>query len=582
MSSRITDKFAKDDSSIMGVRNPKNLCRRYSLPSIPAEKSVTQHPPSPQKGSAEYWRSASGPDSGYASLTNSPEKRPLAPFVNNTKTGRKKLKVFNKDILRAARHRFSDLRELFGSSLHEYVDKKHNKDLNLGMIAWRLKVLGETEESAKPWIIVMCGSKASKTVRNYFKQKHVKQECQPDDTTIPSFEVYVYEWPLRQLATTYVYSEVATVEGPSPTLSGKMIHTWTGGKRRCATLGGIFEVVNANGTTTSYGMTVDHIFEDDNGLASDRQIGLAAMNILEDEDSDPSIGRNDIVNKMEQEGEGSGEREEYDDEEGEEGKEGEEGEEFIISPEDEFQLDFNDDPTRLELYEAATQLEKQILDDRMPIGELSLRSANIHERIEYDLDWALFSVDPEIMQLFYLCCSSMPISNLECRKTHPGTPVWIMTSRGAISGALQPSAFIMTNRATRAIEVFVVKLAGRRSAGDPRALQSHGLPNSLGLGDSGSWVIDQKTEKIYGYVVASDAFRDVYVVPFKLAWAEILSATGATACTLLIDEHDLISGRTERRKQRPPDSGYASKENSVITPPVSTVSTVYTSHGKSG
>ena len=545
MNSVLIDKANEGDSSTIEVRILETPGRKHKLPKIPIEQSVPQPPSTPQEASSEYSESTSVIDSGYASRTDTPTKESRGRLDDSKKTNRKKLKVFNKDVPEAFRYRFSDLRELFDASLHQYVEKKHNNGLSLGMIAWRLKVLGETEESAKPWIIVMCSSKVAKTIRKYFQQKLVRQEYQPEDTAIPSFEVYVRERPLRELAAIRVYSDAESVENESSALSGKLVYTCTDGKSRCATLGGIIKLVDDIGITTFHGMTAGHIFGDDNTFTSIGQPASVAPNIPQGEDSNSSSGNHetkDIANG----------KDEVDEREGE-------GEGFVSSLEDEYELDFDDDSTKLELSEAAAKLEKQIPADSVSIGELSLRSANIHKRIDRDLDWALFCLDPRVQRLSMLGYTWPRYnSNLECRDARPGTPVWIMTSRGALFGELQPSAFMKARRATRAIEVFVVKVASQQPGRSSEMPQNHESTISLDLGDSGSWVIDHCTQEVYGYIVASDVFQDAYVVPFNLAMADIQSATGAAACTLPTDADWSWLRAKYLLSQDSPDSGYAS------------------------
>ena len=44
---------------------------------------------------------------------------------------------------------------------------------------------------------------------------------------------------------------------------------------------------------------------------------------------------------------------------------------------------------------------------------------------------------------------------------------------------------------------------------------------ALEFGDCGSWVIDDVTNEVYGHVVASDMFGEVYVVPLKAVLQDI-------------------------------------------------------------
>jgi hypothetical protein len=51
-------------------------------------------------------------------------------------------------------------------------------------------------------------------------------------------------------------------------------------------------------------------------------------------------------------------------------------------------------------------------------------------------------------------------------------------------------------------------------------------------GESGSWIIDQKTLEVYGHLVASDALGYGYVIPLSETFKNILQQLGAVSVDL--------------------------------------------------
>src|SRR5436190_7827320 len=101
-----------------------------------------------------------------------------------------KLVPFNKEIPEATQNRFYDLKELFDKPLYDYLSKSKAR---FGAISMKLKFLGESEETAGPWIIVLSDKAVSKKIRQFFNQPSVKGEYQPSDAdcNLPSFELAV-------------------------------------------------------------------------------------------------------------------------------------------------------------------------------------------------------------------------------------------------------------------------------------------------------------------------------------------------------------------------------------------------------
>lgn len=141
-------------------------------------------------------------DSGYASAattpprgdTENPQTFPArsglsAHGIFNRKVT--KLRVFDLEIPQSAHDRFSDLNELFSEALYQHLV---SANVRYTSISIKLKVLGETKATAKPWVVVLCDPQAVKSIKQFFNQRQVKAQYQQssDDLFLPSFEVMVY------------------------------------------------------------------------------------------------------------------------------------------------------------------------------------------------------------------------------------------------------------------------------------------------------------------------------------------------------------------------------------------------------
>jgi hypothetical protein len=97
-------------------------------------------------------------------------------------TRRKKTKLthFEKEIPKLTQNRFEDLRELYADSLNNLasgISKRRG-------ILMTLKVLGESEETAEPWVFIQCDKAIAKKVRRFFKQSSVVSDFKPPSPNI--------------------------------------------------------------------------------------------------------------------------------------------------------------------------------------------------------------------------------------------------------------------------------------------------------------------------------------------------------------------------------------------------------------
>lgn len=229
-----------------------------------------------------------GIDSGYASQANTPESgiaqgtftgSVTLPARNLFQRKVRKLRPFNEEIPELIQNRFHDLKELFDEPLYEYLSKAKVKFTSLSI---KLKVLGESVETRKPWIVVLCDKTISRRVKQYFNQPHVKIQYQPynTDPDLPSFQLIVCERPPRPMASAEypeVYSPYwANMAGPS-TLCGTLIRIYTADGMHIATFGGIIKVTDSEKIESFYGMTAGHIIaqpaSEEEELGSDQSTG---------------------------------------------------------------------------------------------------------------------------------------------------------------------------------------------------------------------------------------------------------------------------------------------------------------------
>jgi len=248
-------------------------------------------------------KSSTGPDSGYASLLNSPNspsQRTLAreetidlPCRRLFFQKPKRLRIYNKEIDQPTQTRFRDLKVLFGRTWPEFLVKKK---VTFTAIQMRLSVLGEDEDSAKPWIVIVCNKAILKTVNQFFDQADIKEELRPNTSGWPSFELTVCDRPVRPPAAD-VDAEVFTrgwefsgftESHHVPSTCGMGIQMAAGEGTRSATLGGINEALGETGKIKSYGLTAGRILPSDSVLGASK-MELEVTSVDEDElDTDDS------------------------------------------------------------------------------------------------------------------------------------------------------------------------------------------------------------------------------------------------------------------------------------------------------
>jgi hypothetical protein len=225
-------------------------------------------------------------DSGYDSVASIPNKPPdrtdgdttTYPEIKITKTKlflqrTTKLKPYPAiQIPQVTWDRYKDLKELFNVPLCAAISKGRGP---VGPFSIKLKVLGESEQNAKPWILVFCDGVVAKRVRDFFKQTWVKEElCRPkrEDHPEPSLEVVVCQRPpaplVSQTASQPIFLPLQSGSFPitwliEPTIYGQAFIFEEEHDIKLATIGGPIKVALSDSKHSLYLLTCGHIISHD-------------------------------------------------------------------------------------------------------------------------------------------------------------------------------------------------------------------------------------------------------------------------------------------------------------------------------
>lgn len=210
-----------------------------------------------------------GTDSGYASAATTPDRGTsgsISVFTDGVVLPARKLfppkktqlKPFGEEIPESIRNRFSDLVELFDKPLYDHLAKSQN---NYTSTSIKLKVLGVSEDTAKPWIVIQCHESVSLKVKQFFNQHHIKSQYQPQngEESSPSFDIVVLNRPPRPMATRVYVSRFGINQSHRSMSCGTLIKIIDSRQTRFATLGGLISVTMPGRTRTIYGMTTGHV-----------------------------------------------------------------------------------------------------------------------------------------------------------------------------------------------------------------------------------------------------------------------------------------------------------------------------------
>jgi hypothetical protein len=129
------------------------------------------------------------------------------------------------------------------------------------IISLKCMMLGESEHTAKAWVVVFCAKELVRKVKAFFKKSSRRKDFQPHngEPDEPCLNIAVYgraplamnlEWaPDVFCGSLVLYGN---------TLCGQLILVRSGEKARICTMGGLVEVKRSDGSPILYGMTTAH------------------------------------------------------------------------------------------------------------------------------------------------------------------------------------------------------------------------------------------------------------------------------------------------------------------------------------
>lgn len=212
-----------------------------------------------------------------------------SPYRRDTILG---LQIFDATFSSDVLLRFQDVHERIREPLLSCL-RKTRKEFR--PMAIRLMSLGRDEDSAKPWIVVLCPIVVEKKVRRFFQEDLARRLCQPDGLGTVCFEVAIVGPPRRKAIEQPANVDVALMgttknERQHWALRVKVEHLqWN----RFATLDGFVIVTDSTHKESIYGLTAGHILVQ-NGIGEDasgsEEASFGTQSSSDDESFDPGSG----------------------------------------------------------------------------------------------------------------------------------------------------------------------------------------------------------------------------------------------------------------------------------------------------
>ncbi|KAK3361736.1 hypothetical protein B0T24DRAFT_671373 [Lasiosphaeria ovina] len=430
------------------------------------------------------------PDSGYVTGNNtsfvSPAKssnfpvdarQSEAPTVRSVPLpGREDLLAFRVEISDAFNARFREIVPELERLLQKHMQKgtsffpssSRAKTRKQTATSMRLMTIGDTLANSKPSIVIfVCGQQTS-NLDALFSQPLLRQLYQPDDGITPSFPVVVVgEAPRKRLLedVSVVWDTSVSRENELSTYCGVQIHLETKPQRSVtATLGGVVKLTFGPGNFALVGMTAGHVLEEllDTDTGEFRRSEAAEL-------KDPET-----------------------------------------EPEETWQETYDTTPMYRRLQ-----------------GELLYPNPETEHSTGKDIcdlipprDWSLFAMDAHLRVKPNLLQKLGPERTLpeEFPESEPMEVVMLNSanqkSQAAMLGVLSPlPGGFMLDPSKGFVNAYLLTLDEREDK----------TPDQIPVqdGDSGSWVVNPISMKVYGHVVATDFTGDAYVIPLHSTLAEM-------------------------------------------------------------
>ncbi|KAK6509705.1 hypothetical protein TWF481_004436 [Arthrobotrys musiformis] len=390
--------------------------------------------------------------------------------------------------------RFQDLVQLYDRPLKSKLKPK--------FMAWKVKVLGENENTKRPYIVILCDAESTKKLTKFFSKKEIKQQCE-GTAGLPPLPVLVIT-----SAPTRVGSDLADVFGREDvyldgtnTNCGESIKIVQNGKAKMATMGGIV-MASIGGEVRFYGITAGHIVEGDE--------------LDDDDDGDDAVSIGSLSD----------------------------GSESELGSEDESSSETDSISTTASSLEIHVPAEASGCNFGWTrVGQIMKPTAALQDPGGRNLDWSLVElVDKKQKRMNFLkrppdrenkgyghwVPSDIDTVYLREHGTFIDRPV--LYQPGAEPGYLrgrintQP-AFMHQSPSNKMARVYNMTWDSKW--------------DQVTAGDCGSWVVEPDAgafghgnHALYGHIVAVDIFDEAYVVPFEDTMEQLAKYLGAEAIGL--------------------------------------------------
>ncbi|PVH68162.1 hypothetical protein DL98DRAFT_522917 [Cadophora sp. DSE1049] len=406
--------------------------------------------------------------------------------------------------------RFKFVTEQVELPLFKYIQKsKLKRQPNLQLSIRLVMLEGISAEDIRPGIVVLCRENLANRVRRYFDKPEPKGLCRPADLELPRFDVVVIG-KAPQLTVAHgdlqIFAQLEHQGSPTATLCGTPVKVSNGTHTRVTTMGGVIMVRYADGRHELYGMIPGHAVKElqTHNYRSSPTKAFSETYGSQNEDQMHSDSDGDMSDYFSSEDE---------QEQNHRAKAGGvrrsnpfmgNGAAPILNP---------------------SPLLEPPLDPLLgweSLGRVT-NVADYRPNTGY-YDWSLASVDQEkILRNFLYDVEQkrkFPTGDLKLPTkplAHPKTYSVVMASglHGLRHGTMStiPTRFLSVPGQSF-VDVYSLRLNG---------------DGEIHEGESGSWIVDQKTLEVYGHLVASDALGYGYVMPLSETFKDILLQVGAVS-----------------------------------------------------
>ncbi|KAF4465362.1 ankyrin repeat [Fusarium albosuccineum] len=429
--------------------------------------------------------------SNAATCTNSPHPQPSS----STETDQPRpvrIRPIAKSIDKETARRASDVIEQMGQLLQEHMVKPKRRKLlpskrNPPSMSVRSIMLGTTEQDAKTCLVIFCNDShgSHDKIRDFLRKSFVKDLYQPNDITVPSFDVHIVgaSPSTRAGAEIGIPLHPQLLDATIETLCGMPVYFTqeNGDQKRLATMGGLLYIGSSGGEGGLFGLTVAH----------------GAVDLTNLDDSDTSM---------------SDEDDDYDDSSSE-----------LTTIENhppaaltqiDWQLCLN--PTAQENPAEHARLH----DTKSAIEHIAFSALDDFQGGAFR-HWALFRFPSEMIAPKQNTFGTTSLK-IPARLENPDEEQWAIVLTSAYErkwewAKLAPGlSRILLEPGTEFVQAYAVELL---------------CSSDIRVGNSGSWVINPKTMEVYGHLVATDILSGSHVIPL----VDILNDIGARFANVSIE-----------------------------------------------